>query len=423
MAEVAIRATGLGKRYQRTTPQDRPGSFRELLARWYRRPLRWLRGQRGPAPRETFWALKDVSFEVRHGEVLGIIGRNGAGKSTLLKIFARITEPTEGCAEIHGRIGSLLEVGTGFHHELTGRENIYLSGAILGMKRREIARKFDDIVAFSECGAFIDTPVKWYSSGMYMRLAFAVAAHLDPDILIVDEVLAVGDIAFQKKCLGKMRDVTQYGRTVLFVSHNMGVIKSLCSRAMLLAGGTIAAAGDVDRVVERYLSGASEMAKTGIIPDNVPRIGTREALVRRVQVVDRAGAPAEQLYFGDPVRVRIECAVSKRIADAVVEVGVATLEGQRVTYSGNTDGNAPPAELPAGRVTIEVELAVVLLPRTYTVAIGLHHSDGATIDMLERSIDFTVLNVAETGGDRYPWEPDVRGFVRPPARWQFPAAP
>ena len=200
-----------------------------------------------------FWALKQVSFDIKKGEVVGIIGRNGAGKSTLLKILSRITKPTEGYVRIHGRIGSLLEVGTGFHPELTGRENIYLNGAILGMTKREIGGKFDEIIAFAEIEKFIDTPVKFYSSGMYVRLAFAVAAHLEPDILIVDEVLAVGDMEFQKKCLGKMEDVTHQGRTVLFVSHNMGAIKSLCSRAILLDAGRVVCDGGVDLVVDALL--------------------------------------------------------------------------------------------------------------------------------------------------------------------------
>jgi ABC-type polysaccharide/polyol phosphate transport system ATPase subunit len=210
-----------------------------------------------PLPRsEDFWALKEVSFEVKRGEVLGIIGRNGAGKSTLLKILSRITEPTEGCVRIRGRVASLLEVGTGFHPELTGRENIFLNGAILGMTRAEIKRKFDEIVAFAEVEKFLDTPVKRYSSGMYVRLAFAVAAHLEPEILIVDEVLAVGDAEFQKKCLGKMKDVSKSGRTVLFVSHNMGAVQTLCSKAVYLQAGSVKSIGEVDSLVSQYLGEA-----------------------------------------------------------------------------------------------------------------------------------------------------------------------
>lgn len=203
----------------------------------------------------TFWALQDVSFEVKAGEVMGIIGRNGAGKTTLLKLLSRITEPTNGYADVHGRVGSLLEVGTGFHPELSGRENIFLNGAILGMRRTEIERKFDEIVAFAEVERFIDTPVKHYSSGMYMRLAFAVAAHLEPEILLVDEVLAVGDAAFQKKCLGKMGEITKEGRTVLFVSHNMGAVRSLCNKGLVLSEGKLIESGDISRCIERYYKG------------------------------------------------------------------------------------------------------------------------------------------------------------------------
>src|SRR5213080_4833575 len=239
--DVAIRCQGLGKQY-RLGPRQRYRALRDTLPALALAPFRGLRSAIGfgrpTAQGATLWALRDVSFEVSAGEIVGIIGANGAGKSTLLKILSRITAPTEGQAEIHGRVGSLLEVGTGFHPELTGRENVYLNGAILGMHRAEIERKFDEIVAFAETEKFLDTPVKRYSSGMYVRLAFAVAAHLEPEILVVDEVLAVGDAEFQKKCLGKMREVAEgHGRTVLFVSHNMVAVQNLCSVAMLLQDG------------------------------------------------------------------------------------------------------------------------------------------------------------------------------------------
>jgi len=254
MTDIAVRVENLSKRYRIGGPQARYKTLRESLVDMAAAPARRLRRLGQPSPEsETIWAMKDVSFEVKKGEVVGIIGRNGAGKTTLLKILCRITEPTDGYAEIHGRVGSLLEVGTGFHPELTGRENIYLNGAILGMKRAEIDGKFDEIVAFSEIEKFLDTPVKRYSSGMYVRLAFSVAAHLEPEILLVDEVLAVGDAAFQKKCLGKMGDVAYEGRTVLFVSHNMAAIENLCGKAMLLDAGRVILQGDVRQVIGRYL--------------------------------------------------------------------------------------------------------------------------------------------------------------------------
>src|SRR6202790_29334 len=234
MSDIVIRAEGLGKRYRRglTGP---PETLRDALTRVVGAPLAAIRRPN----QEYFWALHDVALDVRHGEVLGLIGRNGAGKTTLLKILSRITRPTTGWAQIHGRVRSLLEVGTVFHGELSGRENTYLSGSILGMSKSEIARKFDEIVAFAEVQKFIDTPVKHYSSGMYLRLAFAIAAHLEPEILLVDEVLAVGDVAFQKRCLGKMGEVAHQGRTVLFVSHNMGAVRSLCEKGLVLEKGKV----------------------------------------------------------------------------------------------------------------------------------------------------------------------------------------
>src|SRR5579872_528101 len=244
---VVIRSEGLSKKYRRGLTND--SGLRHVLDRLVRSPLEVFRRKQ----HEEFWALKDVSLEVHDGEVLGLIGRNGSGKTTLLKILSRITKPTSGWAEIRGRVGSLLEVGTGFHPELTGRENAFLSGAILGMRRAEIARKFDEIVAFAELEKFIDTPVKHYSSGMYVRLAFAVAAHLEPEILLVDEVLAVGDTNFQKKCLGKMGDVAHAGRTVVLVSHNLGAISQLCPRTIWIESGSIAAAGDSEFIINKYL--------------------------------------------------------------------------------------------------------------------------------------------------------------------------
>ena len=261
MSDPAIQIEHVGKRY-RIGRRERYTTARESLTRLASAPFRALAGGGKLDEDNSFWALKDVNFEVERGEVVGIIGRNGAGKSTLLKVLSQITEPTEGRVVLDGRVGSLLEVGTGFHPELTGRENIYLNGAILGMTRGEIARKFDEIVAFSEVEKFLDTPVKQYSSGMYTRLAFAVAANLEPEILIVDEVLAVGDAEFQKKCLGKMSDVAKGGRTVLFVSHNMAAIQNLCQRAVLLQGGRVHANGDVAEVVQQYFQSGSDAGTT-----------------------------------------------------------------------------------------------------------------------------------------------------------------
>jgi len=270
MSRPAIILEGLSKSYRIGHQAERYPTFRETLVRSLTGPVRRFRQLRAGGigngdTEETFWALKDVSFEVQPGEVVGIIGRNGAGKSTLLKILSRITEPTEGRAILNGRVASLLEVGTGFHPELTGRENIYLNGAILGMKKAEITRKFDEIVAFAETEKFLDTPVKRYSSGMYVRLAFAVAAHLEPEILIVDEVLAVGDVLFQKKCLGKMQQVAQEtGRTVLFVSHNLASLRTLCTRGILLQQGSLAFSDVIDVAVQAYLNSLEEQATSDL---------------------------------------------------------------------------------------------------------------------------------------------------------------
>jgi homopolymeric O-antigen transport system ATP-binding protein len=258
MSQTVIRVEGLGKRY-RIGELESNGLLRDTLSRVLRSPLRALRRK----PRETFWALKDVSFAVREGEALGLIGRNGAGKTTLLKILSRITRPTTGWAELRGRVRSLLEVGTGFHPELTGRENIYFCGSIMGMSKREIERKFEEIVAFAEVEKFIDTPVKHYSSGMYVRLAFAVAAHLEPEILLVDEVLAVGDISFQKKCLGKMGDVARQGRTVVLVSHQLNQIRRLCERVVWVDGGQIRQNGPTHEVVSAYESAMARGERNG----------------------------------------------------------------------------------------------------------------------------------------------------------------
>jgi lipopolysaccharide transport system ATP-binding protein len=303
MSDIAIRVENLGKQYRIGGPQARYRTIRETVVEAAQAPFRraagLLRGEAYGATglKETIWALRDISLEVKRGEVVGIIGRNGAGKTTLLKILSRITEPTEGWADIYGRVGSLLEVGTGFHPELTGRENVYLNGAILGMRREEIDKKFDEIVTFAEVEKFVDTPVKHYSSGMYVRLAFAVAAHLEPEILLVDEVLAVGDIGFQRKCLGKMEDVSSGGRTVLFVSHNMAMVEALCSRAVLLQDGKIALEGPTPAVVAEYMN---VIRTSGSIDlrERVDRKGTGEIQFCEVGFLNGDNQPIEQVASG-----------------------------------------------------------------------------------------------------------------------------
>jgi lipopolysaccharide transport system ATP-binding protein len=302
MDDVAIRVENLSKRYRLGATRYQNDTLRDQLVDFLKTKIR--SGGQGCPATGILWALKDVSFEVKRGEVLGLIGHNGAGKSTLLKVLSRITEPTAGRAEIFGRVGSLLEVGTGFDRELTGRENIYLSGAILGMRKAEIDRKFDEIVAFSEVEKFIDTPVKRYSSGMYVRLAFAVAAHLESEILLVDEVLAVGDAAFQKKCIGKIDDVTRKGRTVLFVSHNMATLEHLCPGALLFDGGRLVQAGSSTEVIQAYLSTIPALARLPL-EDRRDRKGEGEVVVTDVKVVNRYGQDVQNAVSGEDVIFRV----------------------------------------------------------------------------------------------------------------------
>ena len=324
MTQTAIRVEGLSKSYEIARSLVRQ-PYRTLQEEIVALPKKiWSRARGGSQSLETFWALDDVSFEVKEGEVVGIIGRNGAGKSTLLKILSRITEPTRGRADIYGRVGALLEVGTGFHAELTGRENIFLSGAILGMRKSEIARQFDAIVEFAEVEQFIDTPIKRYSSGMYMRLAFAVSAHLEPEILLVDEILAVGDAAFQRKCLCKMEDVAEQGRTVFFVSHNTQAIRQLCTRGILLERGRVIADGPTDEVMSVYNRRLREMridAETGI---NNPETRRGSGAVRftAASVEEPEGEERYTFAMGDTVRFRLSFVTYKEMRGLAVFVGI-----------------------------------------------------------------------------------------------------
>ena len=331
MNQVAIRAEGLSKQYRiGGGPRYKTlrGSLSDLMSAA-------LRPWRHRAP-ETIWALRNVSFEVKSGEVVGVIGRNGSGKSTLLKILSRISEPTEGRVEIRGRVGSLLEVGTGFHPELNGRENIFLSGAILGMRRAEIDRKFDEIVAFAEVEKFIDTPVKHYSSGMYLRLAFAVAAHLEPEILLVDEVLAVGDAAFQAKCLGKMGDVAAEGRTVLFVSHNMPAVQRLSKQAFWLDQGRLRQEGTAAAVVESYMSSVMAITHTAALPPDPER----PMRLRRIQIECEASGGAGMLEFSDPISVALVFDVNRVVTSSHVACFVSNADGVCVLGTGDADLDA-----------------------------------------------------------------------------------
>jgi lipopolysaccharide transport system ATP-binding protein len=392
MSKTAIRVEHLGKKYRIGARQRMNRTLRETLMDTALAPIRRLRGI-GSDSQNTIWALDDVSFVVKHGEAIGIIGRNGAGKSTLLKILSRITWPTRGRVELNGRVGSLLEVGTGFHHELTGRENIYLNGAILGMSRREIKQKFDEIVAFSGIEKFLDTQVKFYSSGMYVRLAFAVAAHLEPEILLVDEVLAVGDAEFQKKCLGKMGEVAREGRTVLFVSHNMTAIQAFCSRAVLLFSGKIAMDGGSASVVSNYLSGFRNDDHAISVGD-LPRIhGGNDFRLTGVKILSDDYQPATFFEYGSEFIIQFTVRVLHRSHRFFsIEWSIYTDMGVCVLYCSTSPQHStlikPNAEI------VEVECRIPALPLTsgrYSVNCLLSVPHQERLDEVEGIAKFEVV--------------------------------
>ena len=393
MSGMVIHGEGLSKRYHRGLQVD--DGLRHSLEAFLRSPLSVFRRKR----EETFWALKDVSLEVKEGEVLGLIGRNGAGKTTLLKILSRITRPTTGWAEIHGRVGALLEVGTGFHPELTGRENTFLSGAILGMSRREIISKFDEIVAFAELEKFIDTPVKHYSSGMYVRLAFAVAAHLEPEILLVDEVLAVGDIRFQKKCMGKMGDVARAGRTVVLVSHNMAAINALSSRVILLNDGGIDFDGPTLEATARYYAESLDGAESGASLLNLKREGNGKARFSAVSVqpLNSAGDRIEVAYPGCDLSIETEIDCHSDIADCNLAIIIYEMNGFRVIDT-NTAQKGEFISLRAGQKARAHFLLhdVLLKPGKYFIGLWLGRDNMETIDHVEHAVTVDIVEGEET---------------------------
>jgi lipopolysaccharide transport system ATP-binding protein len=375
---------------------------------------------RGEAP-ATIWALKDVSFEVGQGDVVGIIGRNGAGKSTLLKVLSRVTEPTSGQATLAGRVGSLLEVGTGFHPELTGRENVYLNGTILGMRRREVARKFDEIVAFAGVEQFIDTPVKRYSSGMHLRLGFSVAAHLEPEILIMDEVLAVGDAAFQKKCLGKLGQVVRSGRTVLLVSHNMTTIQNICTRAVLLANGRAQAVGDCASVLKAYLLSAScPVVVRGDL--SVHRVPDMLSIIQEIALTDAEGERTCRLFAGSGFTIDIHYDSPVPLDSPVFGVFAESLLGEPLFHLQTASQHAPLESLPCKGVARCHVPALPLVPGTYYLSFNCTtlHTPG-NLDCLERAVAIDVEPADVFGTGRLP--PDHNGPFLVPAVWRFSGDP
>lgn len=419
MTDIAIQAENLSKRYYIGANQGKfkyktiRGAFTEMATAPFRRAGNLLRGQATGAAElnQAIWALKDISFEVKHGEVVGIIGRNGAGKSTLLKILSRITEPTEGRARIRGRVGSLLEVGTGFHPELTGRENIFLNGSILGMKRAEIERKFDEIVAFAEVDQFIDTPVKHYSSGMYVRLAFGVAAHLEPEILVVDEVLAVGDAAFQKKCLGKMGDVAKQGRTVLFVSHNMTAMLSLCSTAFWIDKGRIIYSGGVDDTVDRYVQSTTSLPSVPL-SDRADRKGDGSVRLMSLSVAGADKAAGDStIYPSDRLNLQIGYQAPKVVQRPRLLISIYNYQNVRVFRLDSELTGELPEQLPAsGQITC-LTSPTNLVPGEYFLNVAILTGGVSMADYVEYACTFSVEHEDFYGTGRLPTSKSI-GLLR-----------
>jgi lipopolysaccharide transport system ATP-binding protein len=425
--DVVIRATGLGKKYMIGHQSgERYTALRDVMAQATKNLARtagdMFRGKPIIAgdELEEFWALKDVSFEIKRGDVVGIIGRNGAGKSTLLKVLSRITEPSEGRVEIKGRVASLLEVGTGFHPELTGRENIYLNGAILGMTRSEIKQKFDEIVDFAEVEKFLDTPVKRYSSGMYVRLAFAVAAHLEPEILIVDEVLAVGDAEFQKKCLGKMKDVAGHGRTVLFVSHNIPSIMTLCSRGFLLQGGLITDDGDATTICRTYLTDKQHVRSSASFNLQAPEAGDSVFRVLQARVVNALGNAQNTFSVDEPVVIEVACRLNENAPD--VRINFHLSDDNEVCVFASIDGTQP-------RPSSGIYTAIMTIPpnflnaQKYFISIyASSFSPNCVHAQIENALSFDLIDNPDAV-TRQGYRGPFPGVVRPIMEWQNRTGP
>jgi lipopolysaccharide transport system ATP-binding protein len=405
MSDVVIRAENLGKMY-RIGERERYLALRDVLARSLRWPARML-GKKSAAPSKgdanQLWALKDISFEIRQGDIVGIIGRNGAGKSTLLKILARVTKPTRGFTEVRGRMGTLLEVGTGFHTELTGRENVFLSGAILGMRKVEIQRKFDEIVAFSEVEKFIDTPIKHYSSGMQMRLAFGVAAHLEPEILLIDEVLAVGDMEFQRKCLGKMKDVSKGGRTVLFVSHNMAAVQSLCTRGIVLKNGQVLK--DCDNTSEAIDVYRESGSAPGEIWTRPAELRTDAPIVFRSMSTCLLGEQPEH-------RLRIVAEIESLRPHAPATIAIDLLDNMSVPIMQAIPSLTPVLQYEEGVRQIEVTIELPpMIPGSYEVTAWIGPHNTVTYDHVQSVLSFEILT-SPARGRSFPHTPD-HGHIVP----------
>lgn len=422
MSDISIRVENISKRYRIGLGHSRPDTLRDLILLKARQIRGWFSPRSDTRYHQPahIWALKDVSFEVQRGQVLGIVGRNGAGKSTLLKVLSRVTDPTEGFGEIHGRVGSLLEVGTGFHPELSGRENIYLNGAILGMRREEIDRKFDEIVEFSEVGKFIDTPVKHFSSGMYLRLAFAVAAHLEPEILLVDEVLAVGDAEFQRKCLGKMNDVAQAGRTVLFVSHNMSAILRLTQETIVLDQGKIVMRGPTSEAVDHYLNmGLTKQGARDWTLDEVENEGNPFVPVS-LRVLNPQGQVVDTVNTAEGFAVEVEYNLRQAISGLRVGLYMMTTRGEFVFTTFDTDDPdlfETYTERSAGRFISRCQIPPYLMNEGRFV-LGVNASSYRIKRYFQddKALTFTV---DATGAPGTQWPEKRLGPIRPKLNWKI----
>jgi lipopolysaccharide transport system ATP-binding protein len=388
--------------------------LRDTISRWSKS----LFNKNETNQKETFWALQNINLEVKQGDRLGLIGANGAGKSTLLKVLSRITEPTTGIVRVKGRMASLLEVGTGFHPELTGRENIYLNGAILGMSKAEITSQFDQIVDFAgnQIAQFLDTPVKRYSSGMYVRLAFAVAAHLEPEILIVDEVLAVGDAEFQKKCLGKMGDVSKgEGRTVLFVSHNMAAVKSLCNKGIYLKNGMINEKGEIENILTTYLLDVPKLEFKGIIPKDFDRLNLGKGFITKIEFINNEGNQISEIKFKENIEINVEIEILEELNAPFIDIKFVSKDGIIIAYS-STQIYADFSNKKIGLFSFKVTFNNYFQPDKYNINIGLHNSDGTTIEYLENIYDFEILKLGEKENYMKKWQ---HGFIELNGEWNI----
>ncbi|HVF42592.1 MAG TPA: polysaccharide ABC transporter ATP-binding protein [Pyrinomonadaceae bacterium] len=425
MEPVAVRIEGVGKRYKIGALHPGYATLREMIGDALAAPFRRLRGD-DSRRRETIWALRDVNIEVRRGDLVGVIGHNGAGKSTLLKILSRITRPSAGSVEIRGRVGSLLEVGTGFHPDLTGRENIYLNGAILGMRRVEIRKKFDEIVAFSELEKFVETPVKFYSSGMYVRLAFSVAAHLEPEILIMDEVLAVGDAAFQQKCLDKMRDIRLQGRTIFFVSHDLAAVVRLCKRVVLLEGGRVTAEGQPQEVVNRYLNSSWKAGAERAWDEAGDAPGGSVVRLRRVRVCDERGETVSAFDVRRPVNIEVTYDVLEEGHALVPVVELYNEEGAEVFTTHDAGEEWRRRARPRGRYTSAVRVPGNLLAEGSLIAhvsVMSHFPSTILHARAPNAVAFQVVDEAGGPSARGDYVGPIPGVVRPLLEWTTRSGP